>query len=259
MEQTRHSGKVLHGLGFVPDDADVACNLLQDVKMHSENYVTGSVNHVRQTARWRQIHMDYVCRPDEIVQKRERDALSPNASAIVSWVYAVKDPLTVFGKKNMPYQPFQNLIIMDCLFYLIEKKCPTEMDKIIHICKRVLSLPYVTSEEIRAMKERVSSNHSVYIIPRRHGKTSMFTALMAMTVLFVENIVIGYGCHRKRAVMEVFSATLDALLKIRRRHKVPGTRVQKLAGQIIRVRNKETQSSSSILFIPLTNDKVRNL
>lgn len=255
MERTRHTWKVLHGLGCVPDEADVACSLLQDVKKHSEYCVTKPVIHVGHSV-WHSIHMDVVCGPDEDIQKRERSALSPNASALLSWVDAIRDPLTVFGKANMPYQPFQNLMVMDFLFYLIQRECPTEMDEIIHRCKRELSLHGVTTEEIRAMKERVSIKHSVYIIPRRHGKTAMSTALMATTVLFVEDIVIGYGCHRKRALKEAFKTTLNVVLNIRKRNKLDGTRIETLAGELIRVRNKETQRSSSILFIPLQNDKV---
>lgn len=261
MERTRYPGKVLHGLGFVPDEADAACNLLQDVKKHSEYCVTKRVNYVGHSVapKWHSIYMDAVCGPNEVVQKRKMSALSSNASALVSWVNAIKDPSTVFGKKKVPFQPFQNLMIMDFLFFLIQRACPTEMDEIIHRCKKTLGLHDVTTQEIRAMKERFSIKHSVYIIPRRHGKTSMFTALMATTVLFVDNIVIGYGCHRKRALKEAFNSTLDVVSKIRRCGNLNGVRIQPLAGERIGVRNKETQRSSSILFIPLQNDMVSAL
>lgn len=253
MEHTRRHGKILHGLGYVTDEADVACCLLQDIKKHSQYCaINGSNNELK----WHSFNMDVVCGHGEKVKKRKRDSFSPNALALLSWVNAIRNTLTVFGKEKMPYQPFQNLMVMDFLFYLIQRTCPTEMDEIIHHCKRSLSLHDVTTEEIRAMKEKFSIKHSVYIIPRRHGKTSMFTALMGATVLFIDKIVIGYGCHRKKALKEAFKTTLDVMSNIQRCAHLDKTRIQTLAGESIRVRNQDTQQSSSILFISLQNDKV---
>jgi hypothetical protein len=257
MSTNRHPGKILHGLGFVSDEADVACNLLQDIKRHSENYVTAEA-HTGQAKLWHPIHVDAVCGSGEEVKKREDRILSRNATTLVSWVNAVRDTETVFSTNGMPFQPFQNLIVMDFLFYLIMKLCPTEVDVIIHRCKRALSLQDVTTEEIRAMLDRFSIKHSVYIIPRRHGKTSMFTALMAATVLFVDNIVIGYGCHRSKPLQETYIATVNTVRRIRERSdELSRLKVKTRKGETIHVyNNHETQSTSSILFISLQNDKV---
>lgn len=257
MGTPRHPGKVLHGLGFVSDEADVACNLLQDIKRHSKYCVTKAVDNRgrHSTSRWHSPRMDMVCGLDEEVREREGRVFSPEASAMVSWINAVRDTKTTFSKDGVAFQPFQNLLVMDFMFYLIQKICPTELDDIIHLCKRSLSLHHVTTEEIRAMKERFSIKHSVYIIPRRHGKTSMVTALMAATVLFIENIVIGYGCHRKGPLEEAFFATTKAVRNIRERFvELARLKVKTRAGKTIRAYNK--QSASSILFISLQNDKV---
>lgn len=256
MGTPRHPGKVLHGLGFVSDEADVACNLLRDIKTHSDYYATESIQHVQQT-KWHSIHTDVVCGPGEEVRRREDRALSREASAIVSWITAVRDTKIAFSKHGVAFQPFQNLVVMDFLFYLIQKSCPTEMDQILYLCKRPLSLHDVTTEEIRAMKERFSVKHSVYIIPRRHGKTSMFTALMAATVLFIDNIVIGYGCHRQRPLQEAYIGTANTVRNIRERCcELHGLKMKTRKGETIRTYNKESQSSSSILFLSLQNDKV---
>lgn len=256
MDRRAHPGKVLHGLGFVPDEADVACNLLQDIKKHSEYCVAKTVNPAKET-KWHSMYRDIVCGPGEEVVNREKSVLSQKALAILSWINAIRDPLTLFGKEDMPFQPFQNMMVMDFLIYLIQRTCPTEIDEIIHQCKRTLSLPDVTTEEIRVIKERFSIKHSVYIIPRRHGKTSMFTALMATTVLFVDNIAIGYGCHRKMALKEAYKTTLDVMSNIKISCNLGAIRlVETLAGERIRVRNHETQKWSSILFVSLQNDKV---
>lgn len=256
MSTIRHPGKILHGLGFVPDEADVVCNLLRDVKRHSEYCVTEASGHARQT-KWRLARMDVVCGLGEDIQEREDRVLSQSASNIVLWINAVRDTKTAFSKDGVPFQPFQNLMVMDFLFYLISTTCPTEMDNIIHRCKRALSLQDVTTDEIRAMKDRFSIKHSVYIIPRRHGKTSMFAALMAATVLFIDNIRIGYGCHRRKPLEEAFSATNNVIRNIRGRFgELDALKVTTRRGEIINVHRKETKSWSNILFIPLQNDKV---
>ena len=255
MDKPRHTWKVLHGLGFVPDEADVACNLLQDIKRHSDYNVSKSVNAARKN-NWHSIHMDVVCGPGEEVREREPSPLSPNARSLLSWVKAVRDPLVVFSKKDVSFQPFQTLMVMDFLFYLIQKTCPTEMDQVMHHCKKTFSLPNLTTQEIRTMKDRFSIKHSVYIIPRRHGKTSMFTALMAATVLFIDDIVIGYGCHRKRALKEAYRNTLDIIRNIRESAGLEKIKMKSLADEAIRARNNEAHTWSSILFIPLQNDKV---
>lgn len=255
MDRRRHPWKVLHGLGLVPDEADVACNLLQDIKKHSEYSVTKTVNAARSN-KWHPIHMDVVCGPDEEVRETDPSRLSPEALALLAWVKAVRDPLIVFSKKDVSFQPFQNLMVMDFLFYLIQKTCPTEMDQVLHHCKKSLSLHNLTAEEIRTMKVRFSIKHSVYIIPRRHGKTSMFTALMAATVLFIDDIKIGYGCHRKRALKEAYKSTLDVIRNIMDCAQLEKIQIKKVTDESISARNNEAHRWSSILFLPLQSDKV---
>ena len=255
MDVRRHKWKLLHGLGFVSDEADVGCNLLQDIKQHSEYYVTNSFTDARSNT-WHPTHMDVVCGPGEEVRKRETCSLSTKALDILSWVKVIRDPSIVFSKKDVSFQPFQNLMVMDFLFYLIQKTCPTEMDQVLHRCKQSLSLHNLTAEGIRTMKARFSIKHSVYIIPRRHGKTSMFTALMAATVLFIDDIVIGYGCHRKRALKEAYKSTLDVIKNIRGCAELDKIQMKKVADEAICARNSDAHRWSSILFIPLQNDKV---
>lgn len=258
MDRTKREGKVLHGLGFVPDEADIACCLLQDIKRYSDYYVTKATNHSKANT-WLSTLRDVVCGPGEEVQKKQSRVLSPEACSLLSWINAIRDPLKTLGRDSVPYQPFQKMMIMDFMFYLTQKICPTETDPIIHQCKNILGLHNLTTEEIRAMKDLFSVKHSVYIIPRRHGKTSMFTALMATTILFVPNISIGYGCHRKKALKEAYKATLDVLSSIRRSETANFGQIWKVkteANENIRVQNKETERWSSILFIPLQNDKV---
>jgi hypothetical protein len=201
--------------------------------------------------------MDVVCGPGEEARQKEDRVMSREASALMSWVHAVRDTKTAFSKDGVAFQPFQNLVVMDFLFYLIQKICPTEMDDIIQRCKRSLSLHDVTTEEIRAMKERFSIKHSVYIIPRRHGKTSLFTVLMAASVLFIDNIVIGYGCHRSRPLQEAYMATTNIVRNMREKYiAFDRLKMNFRKAETIRAYNNDTQRSSSILFISLQSDKV---
>jgi len=256
MNTARHPGKVLHGLQYVPDEGDVACNLLQDIKKHSKYCVVEVASSTRPNA-WHLNNLDVACGIGEEVCLRDDLILSSKAHTIVSWIVAIRDMNTAFSKDGMPFQPFQNLMIMDLLFYLIMRVCPTEMDNIIHHCKGLLGLKNITTEEIRTMKKQFSIKHSTYIIPRRHGKTSMFTFLMAATVLFIEDIRIGYGCHRCKPLQETFVAAKNVMRNLQEKFReLRELKINTKQGERIHSHNKKTGGSSTILFISLQNDKV---
>lgn len=256
MNTDRQCGKVLHGLGSVSDEADIACNLLCQVKRNSLNKAVQNENKTD----WRRVCMDTVCSPREQISEKNGPFLSPRALSIVSWIDCVRDTTLVFSKKDAQFQPFQNLVVMDFLFYLIQRVCPTELDDIIHHRKRTLGLHDVTTEEIRNMKKRYSFKHSVYIVPRRHGKTSFFVALIGIAILFVENIIIGYGCHRKSALKEAYEHSKNVVQNTKykkKKNELQNVKVSFEKGEKISTHNEDSESRSWILFIILQNDKVR--
>lgn len=236
------------------DESDVACNLLWDIKSHSD-YAVHPANNLR-ASQWRTVCKDVVCGPGEEIQMKNMRVMSRQATAIVAWLKCVRDTEIAFTKKNMAFQPFQNLITMDFLVYLTQKVCPTELDDVIYQCKGLLGLNDITSDEIREIQRRYSVKHSVYIVPRRHGKTSLLIALIAATVLFVENIVIGYGCHRLMPLQDAYMYTLDTVRKMRAMYGEGSMKVMTTKNKSIRLHNKDTRAWSSILFILLQNDKV---
>lgn len=247
-------GRSYREVGFLIDESDTLCNMLLHTK---ENSRWIAVDGHPEDRLFRAVRSDVFCGTGTLWTER-KDSFTPYERRVIRWIDAVRNPMMSLGRSDATFQPFQNLMVLDVLYYLISVKCPSSLHRVLLTCKGQLGWHNLTVEDTERLRRKLQVKHSVYIIPRRHGKTAMLTGMMAATLLFMDNITVAYGCHRSQPLVETYNSTLRVIETIMEEQNEfsYGWKLQKTTRESIRLYNTRTKCSTTLLFILFTSDKV---
>ncbi|QDQ69237.1 DNA packaging terminase subunit 1 [Colobine gammaherpesvirus 1] len=106
-------------------------------------------------------------------------------------------------------EPFQQQLIMHTFYFLVTIKAPQKTHQFFGLFKQYFGLFETPTGLFQTFKQKAS----VFLIPRRHGKTWIVVALISMLLASVENIHLGYVAHQKHVATAVFSEVINMLIK----------------------------------------------
>lgn len=116
----------------------------------------------------------------------------------------------VHSEKSSHIEPFQKQLILHTLCFVMSIKCVEYVDSYLDIFKIYFGLNDVRSDVISIFKQRAS----VFIIPRRHGKTWIISAILSILLLTVDDIHVGYVAHQKHVVSVVFEDIRNSVVRL---------------------------------------------
>ncbi|ALE14741.1 ORF29 [Felid gammaherpesvirus 1] len=111
--------------------------------------------------------------------------------------------------KSNKIEPFQKQLILHTFFFIVSIKAPESTNKLFEIFKQYFGLLKMNQEKLHIFKQKAS----IFLIPRRHGKTWIVVAIISMLLASVEGIHIGYVAHQKHVANSVFTEILNTLYK----------------------------------------------
>ncbi|AMA67390.1 DNA packaging terminase subunit 1 [Vespertilionid gammaherpesvirus 1] len=114
-----------------------------------------------------------------------------------------------YSTKSHTIEPFQKQLILHTFYFLVSIKAPEATNKLFEIFKDYFGLYEMNQETLQTFKQK----SSVYLIPRRHGKTWIVVAIISMLLATVENLHIGYVAHQKHVANSVFSEIINTLYR----------------------------------------------
>nr|BEG23104.1 DNA packaging terminase subunit 1 [Macronycteris gammaherpesvirus 1] len=114
-----------------------------------------------------------------------------------------------YSVKSHNIEPFQKQLILHTFYFLISIKAPETSNKLFETFKIYFDLFDMNQEALQTFKQK----SSVYLIPRRHGKTWIVVAIISILLSTVENIHIGYVAHQKHVANSVFTEIVNTLYR----------------------------------------------
>lgn len=106
-------------------------------------------------------------------------------------------------------EPFQKQLIAHTLYFLISIKVPELTNKLFLEFREYFGLFDTSIEKLQAFKQKTS----VFLIPRRHGKTWIVVAIIATILLSLKNVSLGYVAHQKHVANAVFSEIINVITR----------------------------------------------
>lgn len=114
-----------------------------------------------------------------------------------------------YSTKSHTIEPFQKQLILHTFYFLISIKSPESTNRLFEVFKDYFGLFDMNQDMLQTFKQK----SSVYLIPRRHGKTWIVVAIISMLISTVENIHIGYVAHQKHVANSVFTEIINTLYR----------------------------------------------
>ncbi|AAX58064.1 ORF29 [Ovine gammaherpesvirus 2] len=104
-------------------------------------------------------------------------------------------------------EPFQKQLIMHTFFFLVSIKAPELCERFFKIFKLYFDVDNMDSHTLEVFKQKAS----VFLIPRRHGKTWIVVAIISILLASVQDLRIGYVAHQKHVANAVFTEVINTL------------------------------------------------
>ncbi len=99
--------------------------------------------------------------------------------------------------------------MLHSFYFLISIKSLEITDTMFDIFQSAFGLEEMTLEKLHIFKQKAS----VFLIPRRHGKTWIVVAIISLILSNLSNVQIGYVAHQKHVASAVFTEIIDTLTK----------------------------------------------
>nr|WEM32539.1 cleavage packaging protein [Bovine gammaherpesvirus 4] len=112
-----------------------------------------------------------------------------------------------YVSKSTCIELFQKQLILHTFYFLISIKTPEETNKMFTFFKHYVGLFDIDDNILQCFKQK----STVFLIPRRHGKTWIVVAIISVLLASVENIHIGYVAHQKHVANAVFTEIITTL------------------------------------------------
>lgn len=142
---------------------------------------------------------------------------------------------------------FQKMILMHATYFAASITLSDEStERIDRYLSTIFDTSLFTLDSLQHFKQRAT----VFLVPRRHGKTWFLVPLISLLVSSFERIRIGYTAHLRKATKPVFEEIYDRLCSW-----YGDSRVQQIKGETISFAFKNG-SRSSIVFASSQNTNV---
>ncbi|AJG42958.1 hypothetical protein KM481_gp28 [Harp seal herpesvirus] len=114
-----------------------------------------------------------------------------------------------YATRSSKIEPFQKQLILHTFFFLVSIKAPESTNKLFEVFKQYFDLFEMSQDKLQVFKQKAS----IFLIPRRHGKTWIVVAIISMLLACIEGIHIGYVAHQKHVANSVFTEILNTLYR----------------------------------------------
>lgn len=114
-----------------------------------------------------------------------------------------------YSERSVCLEPFQKQLILHTLYFIISIKAPESTNRLFQEFKDYFGLFHISEVKLQTYKQKAS----VFLIPRRHGKTWIVVAILSIILMSVENISLGYVAHQKHVANSVFSEIINILYR----------------------------------------------
>lgn len=132
--------------------------------------------------------------------QKELAQLLSNLAAFLNGAYA---------QRSCCIEPYQKQLIMHTFFFLVSIRAPDISEELLESFKSMFGLLSMPSSDIQIFKQKAT----VFLIPRRHGKTWIVVALISMVLMSIEDVHIGYVAHQKHVASSVFTDVYNTLTR----------------------------------------------
>nr|AAF19294.1 29 [Murid gammaherpesvirus 4] len=113
-----------------------------------------------------------------------------------------------YKSKQAFLEPFQKQLILHSFMFVASIKCPETTTKLFDEFKFLLDMLYFDNTDLLTFLQKSPA----FLIPRRHGKTWIVTAIISMLLTSVDDLHIGYVAHQKHVSLAVFLEISNILL-----------------------------------------------
>ncbi|QQL09090.1 DNA packaging terminase subunit 1 [Canid alphaherpesvirus 1] len=111
-----------------------------------------------------------------------------------------KVEVACYGKTHGTLELFQKMILMHATYFLAFIILGDHSDRITTFLKMVFNTPTFSESIIKHFRQRAT----VFLVPRRHGKTWFLVPLIALVMATFKGIKVGYTAHIRKATEPVF-------------------------------------------------------
>lgn len=115
-----------------------------------------------------------------------------------------------YSSRSDCIEPFQKQLILHCLYFLITIKSPEGANKLYSDFANHFGLFEINMNKLLIFKQKAT----VFLIPRRHGKTWIVVAILCMLLSTVSDLHLGYVAHQKHVANYVFGEITATLIKL---------------------------------------------
>ncbi|AAO12336.1 cleavage/packaging protein [Porcine lymphotropic herpesvirus 3] len=114
-----------------------------------------------------------------------------------------------YVSKTSSIEPFQKQLILHTFYFLISIKAPASCVQLFNIFKHYFDMSDMITDTMEIFKQKAS----VFLIPRRHGKTWIVVAITSILLTSIEDLHIGYVAHQKHVSNAVFTEIMNTMYR----------------------------------------------
>ncbi|QPI70155.1 DNA packaging terminase subunit 1 [Equid herpesvirus 6] len=135
-----------------------------------------------------------------------------------------KVDVPAYGKQRGTLELFQKMILMHATYFIAAVILGDHAERVGAFLKMVFNTPEFSDATVRHFRQRAT----VFLVPRRHGKTWFLVPLIALALATFKGIKIGYTAHIRKATEPVFEE-----IGARLRQWFGASRVEHVKGETI--------------------------
>lgn len=95
--------------------------------------------------------------------------------------------------QTVQLEPFQKNLLIHVIFFIAVTKLPTLANRVLEYLLYVFNIDFVSEQSLHLFKQKAT----VFLVPRRHGKTWFMIPIICFLLKNILGISIGYVAHQK--------------------------------------------------------------
>ncbi|ABF21689.1 putative ATPase subunit of terminase [Human alphaherpesvirus 3] len=118
-----------------------------------------------------------------------------------------KVDVPIYGRYKGTLELFQKMILMHTTHFISSVLLGDHADRVDCFLRTVFNMPSVSDSVLEHFKQK----STVFLVPRRHGKTWFLVPLIALVMATFRGIKVGYTAHIRKATEPVFEGIKSRL------------------------------------------------